>query len=326
MTLGKESAIARINALAQQRTPFLFLLDFDCVRNKVIPLSQVDPKELLYKVNGSTNVSSPQNDLNRPFHLDKKPVSYECFKTAFDKVQQELSYGNSYLVNLTFPTPIHCSHSLEEIFHISKARYKLWHKEQFVVFSPEIFVQIQEGEIRSYPMKGTIDATLPNARQELLTDTKEMAEHATIVDLIRNDMSIHARNVSVKQFRYIEQIKTHEKVLLQASSEITGELIDGSLSNLGDVLFSLLPAGSISGAPKPKTLDIIRDSEEYDRGYYTGVFGIFDGKNLDSGVMIRYIENTENGLTFKSGGGIHFLSDPKSEYKELIDKVYVPIH
>ena len=75
----------------------------------------------------------------------------------------------------------------------SKALYRCWMKEKFVCFSPEIFVRInREGLISSFPMKGTIDATRPNAEKELMENKKEAAEHATIVDLIRNDLSIIA--------------------------------------------------------------------------------------------------------------------------------------
>ena len=106
---------------------------------------------------------------------------------------------------------------------------------------------------------------------------------------------------------------------------IEGDLSDNFNENLGSLLFSLLPAGSISGAPKKKTIEIIEDAEITDRGFFTGIFGVYDGKNLDSGVMIRYIEQTESGLIFKGGGGITAKSCPETEYQELLDKVYVPI-
>jgi para-aminobenzoate synthetase component 1 len=135
-----------------------------------------------------------------------------------------------------------------------------------------------------------------------------------------------ATNVKVEQFRYINIIKTHDKTLLQVSSKITGQLPDDYREHLGEILSKLLPAGSICGAPKRKTLEIINQSEIYDRGYYTGVFGIFDGKDLQSAVMIRFIEKCGENFIFKSGGGITFLSEPSNEYQELIDKVYVPIY
>jgi len=88
---------------------------------------------------------------------------------------------------------------------------------------------------------------------------------------------------------------------------------------------ALLPAGSVSGAPKKKTLEIIAENETDPRGYYTGVFGIFDGENVDSAVMIRYIEKSGDKLWYRSGCGITNQSECASEYKEMIDKVYVPI-
>ena len=174
-------------------------------------------------------------------------------------------------------------------------------------------------------MKGTIDCNIPNAEQILLNDPKEISEHNTIVDLMRNDLSMVARKVSVDRFRYIEAIKTNEKNILQASSEISGILPDNFRDHIGDILSTLLPAGSISGAPKEKTVDILLKTEAYNRGFYTGIFGVFDGENLDSAVMIRYIEKNGDGFTYKSGGGITFQSEVEKEYQEMIDKVYVPI-
>ena len=87
----------------------------------------------------------------------------------------------------------------------------------------------------------------------------------------------------------------------------------------------MLPAGSICGAPKEKTVAIIQEVEQEERGYYTGIFGYFDGENLDSAVNIRYLEKKEGQLRYRSGGGITFLSDLESEYNELIEKIYVPV-
>jgi len=238
---------------------------------------------------------------------------------------RQINAGNTYLLNLTFPTQIETNLSLKEIFYNSRAKYKIWYKDKFVVFSPETFVKIKDGKISSFPMKGTIDATLKNARAKIMRDRKELAEHTTIVDLIRNDLSMVAKKVYVEKFRYIEKIRTNEKNLLQVSSKITGLLPNDYREKIGDIMFSLLPAGSISGAPKRKTVEIIEKVEKYNRGYYTGVLGLYDGTNLDSAVMIRYIENKNGKLIFKSGGGITNYSDVRKEYQELIDKVYVPI-
>lgn len=174
-------------------------------------------------------------------------------------------------------------------------------------------------------MKGTIAASVPDAKTKILSDKKEAAEHATIVDLIRNDLSQLAQKVWVERYRYLDRIDTNSGGLWQVSSEIVALLPENWRSQIGTLLASLLPAGSITGAPKPKTIEIIRKAESYDRGFYTGVCGFFDGKDLDCGVMIRFIENQDGQLVFKSGGGITAQSDARAEYQEMIDKVYLPL-
>lgn len=113
--------------------------------------------------------------------------------------------------------------------------------------------------------------------------------------------------------------------MLQVSSEIAGSLGPGWKNRVGDIITSMLPAGSISGAPKKETLRIIKENEIDERGYYTGVYGIFNGKELDSAVMIRFIEQNDTEYVYRSGGGITFLSNATMEYEELIKKIYVPV-
>jgi len=262
---------------------------------------------------------------NTKINLRKSPESFDEYKVAFEKVKNHLQNGNSYLVNLTFKTRISINYSLDEIFLLSNAKYKLL-TSGFVVFSPEIFVQIRNNRIYSFPMKGTINADIPGAGEIIMNDFKESAEHSTIVDLIRNDLSLVAEKVHVDRYRYIDIVNTHDKKILQVSSQISGELKKEFQKNIGDLLYSLLPAGSVTGAPKKKTVEIIREVEDYDRGFYTGIFGYFDGENLDSGVMIRYIEKEGSDLYYKSGGGITVNSSPESEYQEMIDKIYVPVY
>lgn len=318
-----QQSIKMMNNLGSERKPFLFIIDFAMKQPLVYHHDDI-PKDILFDINGISNVKSEDIITDNPFYLNKKPVDFNTYKIAFDKVIAHLQYGNSYLVNLTQPTAIETDLSLQTIFYQSIARYKLCYKDKFVMFSPEIFVKIKNNIISSFPMKGTIDASIPDAENVILNDIKETAEHYTIVDLIRNDLSIVAKNVKVDRFRYIDHLHTSNKHLLQVSSEISGELPGDYYKYIGDLIFKLLPAGSISGAPKKKTIEIIAEAEKYDRGYYTGIVGYFDGTNLDSGVMIRFIEQTADGMVYKSGGGITINSNAEMEYQELIDKVYVP--
>jgi para-aminobenzoate synthetase component 1 len=312
-----------LNKWGQGKVPFLFVVDFEMEKPLAWKVEEINAEKILFDLNGVTN--SKSNKSKEKILLDRYPMPLSEYQKAFDVVMKHLDYGDSFLTNLTIKTKIATHHSLFDLFYLSRAKYKLMLENQFLVFSPETFIQIKGGKIYSYPMKGTIDASLPNAEEKILSDQKELSEHVTIVDLIRNDLSIITENVEVTKFRYIDKITTSNSTLLQVSSEIKGDLPKDYGNHLGDIIVSLLPAGSISGAPKAKTLEIISKAEKSKRGYYTGVFGYFDGVNLDSGVMIRFIEQQGNEYFYRSGGGITTQSILQSEYMEAINKIYVPI-
>lgn len=314
-----------MNEKGREGKPFLFIVNFKADRAYLFDPQDADGSELLYNFNGFTNQSIPEEDVP-PLDWRFESISFDTYKKAFAEVQREIKGGNSYLLNLTFPTKVVTNLSLKNIFLRAKARYKLWVKDQFVCFSPEIFVRMENGLIRSFPMKGTIDADLPNAAGRVLDDAKEAAEHATIVDLIRNDLSRVSTNVAVKRYRYLDELTTNCGKLLQVSSEIEGRLPRDWKSRLGDIFFNLLPAGSISGAPKRKTLEIILSAEIGERGFYAGVAGYFDGQRLDSAVLIRFIEQKGKDFYFHSGGGVTSKSNAMQEYAEIKQKVYVPVY
>ena len=311
---NREQAIKRMNQFGQHHRPFVFIINYLQDASYIEEVAAVDSTELLYNLNGFTNQATS---------TEKYTPS---FQRSFNIVRQNILAGNSFLTNLTCRTPVDTNLTLEDIYYHSKAIYKLWVKDTFTVFSPEIFVRIHQGKISSYPMKGTIDASIPSAAQLLMNDPKEAAEHATIVDLIRNDLSMVANQVSVSRYRYIDTLQTNQGAILQTSSEIQGILPENYPEHLGELIFRLLPAGSITGAPKKKTMQIIREAETYDRGFYTGIMGYSDGINLDSAVMIRFVEQEGEKMYFKSGGGITCQSDAESEYNEMKQKVYVPIY
>lgn len=314
----------RLNQLGKSATPFIFIVDFELKKPLVFKFDEIDPKLFLFDLNGVTNKNT-EYCAPPSIELLLRPYPELNYNQKFDRVSNAIHRGDSFLTNLTIRSQVELSHSLKDIFYASKAKYKLWHKEEFVVFSPEPFIRIKQNKIFSFPMKGTMDAAIPQASQLLLTSKKEMAEHVTIVDLIRSDLSRVATEVNVKKFRYIEELRTNRKNLLQVSSQIEGRLPDNYCEKIGDILVALLPAGSVSGAPKSKTLQLITEAEGEDRGYYTGVCGYFDGQSLDSGVMIRYLEKKGDEYYYRSGGGITSQSNREAEYQEVINKIYVPV-
>ena len=311
-----------MNHLGKQGKPFAFLVDFKG-ENPVLFDNKASEK-IWWQIPGYSNISHQKNFV-RLKRWETEPVSLKHYQIGFNTVMQHIYNGDTYLLNFTQPTKITTNLSLKSIYQISHARYKIYLKDKFVCFSPETFVKIENDKIYSFPMKGTIDADIENAEAIIMNDSKELAEHNTIVDLIRNDLSLVAESVTVEKFRYLDKIQTNQKNLFQVSSRISGKLPEKFEEQIGDIIFTLLPAGSVTGAPKKKTVDIITQNEKYERGYYTGIFGYFDGKNLDSCVLIRYIENQNGQFVYKSGGGITFMSEAASEYDEMIKKVYVPI-
>lgn len=373
----KQEIIDKINRLASQDEPFLFVINYQGDKAFIRLLSDINPEECLFDFEGRGNLSHVWKETSEEGTSEEEtwkketwkeeiseeeisettwqiaPPLYEDYERSFDIVKNNIMAGNSYLTNLTCKVPVSCNLSLEDIFHRAKGKYKLLLRRKrtltpFVCFSPETFVRIKGGRIYSYPMKGTLDASLPNAEKQLMEDRKEAAEHATIVDLIRNDLSRVAENVRVDKYRYFDVLHTNKGDILQTSSEISGRLPEDYPHHLGEILDAQLPAGSITGAPKDKTMQIIQEAEGYDRGFYTGIMGIYDQGELNSAVMIRFIEEetspvdfeadgkknfkasegmgdeASRELYFKAGGGITSKSDCRKEYEEVIQKIYLP--
>ena len=316
--MKKEQIENLLNHLGKKREPTFFVINFDMSDFYISPLKEMD-EDILYEIESSEKL------LHKDVNYNFETVEYERYKKAFYEVQENIKSGNTYLLNLTFPSKLHINKTLKEIYHISDAKYKLYFKDRFVCFSPEKFIEIEDNKIYTYPMKGTIDAKIEDAKSKILSNQKEMAEHVMVVDLLRNDLNIVSNKVKVEEFRYVDRIKAGERELLQVSSKISGELEKDWQNRLGTILVSLLPAGSITGTPKKNTIEIIKKVEKYDRGYFTGVFGVFDGECVKSGVMIRFIEKIDDNLYYKSGGGITIDSNIESEYNELKEKIYIPV-
>lgn len=316
------AVVREMNTLGAERVPFLFAFDYELQRALLVahPLQQ---DEVLFSVRGVTNRKTV---LDHPqIALQAFPIDYGRYAQGFDVIQHALLRGDSYLANYTVRTPIQMNASMLDVFNASRAPYCLYVPDQFVCFSPERFVHLRQGLISTYPMKGTIDASVPDAEQVILADAKETAEHVTVVDLLRNDIGMVSSRVDVSRFRFIDRIDTPQRSILQVSSEIQGVLHDDWRARLGDILWTLMPAGSICGAPKDSTVRAIAAAEQQPRGFYTGVFGYFDGDSLDSAVLIRFIEQEEDRLFFRSGGGITVNSSCRSEYDEVNQKIYIPV-
>jgi para-aminobenzoate synthetase component I len=308
---------------AQSGEEFLFAINFDLDELIIVSPTMAEKAGIYYDFNGNTNFNYNGNLSQKKF--EAIPADFCEYKKGYDICRNALQRGDTYLINYTVKTKVETDYTQQELFDISRAKFKFWVKDRFMFFSPERFIKISDGKIETRPMKGTINAKIRNAEEKLLADPKELFEHNTIVDLLRNDLNIVANDVVVQKFRYIDRIKTQNSELLQASSLIVGNLKPEYDENLGDLILKLLPAGSVTGAPKEKTVEIIRTAENYNRGFYTGVFGYHNGRETDIAVAIRFVEFEDGEFYYKSGGGITVNSDPEEEYNEMINKIYVPL-
>ena len=320
-----------LNTAGQKGEDTFFLIDYEKKSWFVAPLNQISSWGIQYEI-GPSPVKSGQKI---PKIEKVLPPAPEEYKRAFEYVQDQQRSGNSFLCNLTFPSSIVLeSDGLDDLFGVAQAPFKLLVTDTrisplpYLVFTPEPFLTSDGAWLLSSPMKGT--RYFENTKEEahslelLLNDPKEQAEHRTIVDLIRNDLGIICEQVQVNSYRYPEKIPLNRGTLWATSSEITGKPPKNWQSNLGTILDAMLPAGSITGAPKRETCRIIEKVEPDSRGFYTGVAGILGSGKLQSWVLIRFIEGNPGNFRFRSGGGITMYSDLDTEYQELIAKIGIP--
>lgn len=332
----REETISRMNALGRAEHPFFFVISHDLEHNLLFePPEKGEGRTAAFSLPlGSMGEQDNCPPLPERLRFIPFPCSMSRYAAAFASVRHHLERGDSYLLNLCVATPVETNLTLSHLFRFARAPYRMLlgpdahapgvHGRGCACFSPEPFVTVRGRSISTFPMKGTADAATREAYHWLETDEKENRESATIVDLMRNDLSMVAGEVQVKRYRYISPVETRGGTILQCSSEISGLLPEGWRSRLGDIMMKLLPAGSVTGAPKEATCSAIAEAEDMERGFYTGVFGFFNGRELDSAVAIRFMEEAREGMVYKSGGGITVMSRMEDEYREALAKVYVP--
>lgn len=241
------------------------------------------------------------------------------------RVEHYLSEGHSYQVNFTDQVAGHFTGSPISLYQgllraqpVSYAAFLNCGDYKVLSFSPELFYRRESGKITVKPMKGTwrrgvTQEADDRAAQMLLADEKNRAEHVMIVDLLRNDLGkvCQLGSVHVDRLMQVERYRT----LHQLTSTISGDL--DPTRTPSDVFRALFPSGSITGAPKRRTMEIIRELERGPRGVYTGAIGWFgpSGGSCLS-VAIRTLLAKNQRFSLGVGGGITVYSDPAEEYRE----------
>ncbi len=188
--------------------------------------------------------------------------------------------------------------------------------------SPEIMVRVIGGRVTVRPLAGTRrrgadDEEDRRLAEELLADPKERAEHVMLVDLGRNDVGRVARYRSVE----VTDVMTIERYshVMHITSNVSGQLADGR--DAFDALRACLPAGTVSGAPKVRAMEIIDEIEPHRRGPYAGAVGYLDfGGNMDTCIALRTLVVQGKRAYVQAGAGIVADSDPASEYQETLNK------
>lgn len=188
--------------------------------------------------------------------------------------------------------------------------------------SPEIMCRVLDGKVTVRPLagtrrRGTSEEDDRRLEEELLNDPKERAEHVMLVDLGRNDVGRVARYGSV-ELSDVMVIERYSHVM-HITSNVTGELADGK--DAFDALKASLPAGTVSGAPKVRAMEIIDELEPHRRGPYAGAVGYFDyGGNMDTCIALRTLVVKDGRAYVQAGAGIVADSVPEMEYQETLNK------
>ena len=187
--------------------------------------------------------------------------------------------------------------------------------------SPEAQIVLKDNKAEIYPIAGTFrrtgdDRADSELAEKLLKDPKEDAEHVMLVDLARNDLSHSCENVKVETYKEV-QYYSH---VIHLVSKVTGNIKAGA--SFMDIISETFPAGTLSGAPKIRAMQIIDEYEKTPRGFYGGAVGFMDFKgNFNHAIMIRSFKSQHNKLKFQAGAGIVSQSIPENELQEVFNKV-----
>lgn len=302
----------------QKKKAYLTGLDSSRIKKE-----QIKWIELLENTPSSIDPTSPFKSQLSP------PIPFKVYEKKIDRIKKYLENGDIYQVNLTERFEAETSISSPFLYHrlrqISPAPYAAFINAgpfQILSASPESFLNLYKNTLETRPIKGTIrrdedpkkDAQL---REKLIHSAKDQAELLMIVDLERNDLGriCVPGSVKVEPLFALESFsQVHHLV-----ATVKGKLKEGVTPVRA--LQSLFPGGSVTGAPKIRALEIIRELETSPRSVYTGALGFmgYNG-NAQFNIPIRTLTKVEDKVYFHAGGGITIGSEPRAEYEEMLLK------
>ena len=269
----------------------------------------------------------------RPAADFQRRTSSEVFVKRVNEIKEEIKNGEAFQVVLSQRFEISCQADAFDVYRMLRLHnpspymflLRFENNLSIVGSSPEALVKVTDGEVMVHPIAGTrkrsTDAIEDHRLgEELLSDPKERAEHLMLVDLGRNDLGrvCDPGTVKVTEFMQIERY-SH---VMHIVSTVTGKL--ARTQNSIDALYAVFPAGTLSGAPKPRAMEIIEEQEDFRREIYGGAIGYLDFTgNLDTCIAIRTAVLINQQAIVQAGAGIVADSDPSSEDKECLNKAAV---
>ena len=319
------------------------MIAFDHLQNQIILFSNVQIKAGMDLERAYADANFQIDKMGEDLHTDidyQTPVRVERsklksnftekqFENAVQKAKEHIEAGDVFQLVLsqrfqrrTSVDPLTMYRALRSInpspymFHLKLNDFNI------IGASPELLVKVEDDEIEIRPIAGTrqrgkdseADKLLAD---ELLSDEKERAEHLMLVDLGRNDVGRAAEfdTVEVKEFMVVE----YYSHVMHIVSDVRGKLQKGK--DVFDALYSGFPAGTLTGAPKIRAMEIIHDLEPTRRGIYSGAVGYFDFTgDMNTCIAIRTMVMKDEIVYFQSGAGIVYDSDPTKEYEETVNK------
>lgn len=327
---------------------------FDHVRHQIILIKTVFPGDEDVKVKGTNSKSIDLRDIyneavsaldemqaittgevisKMPFSLNQDGIDSNTEKSRFmkmvDKAKSYIFEGDIFQVVLSqrFRTGYSGDRFMlyRALRMVNPSPYLFYldfHRFALIGSSPEVLVRVQNGKAEVLPIAGT----RPRGRTEeedfyfendLRNDPKELAEHIMLVDLGRNDLSRICKSDTVRMVR--NQVIERYSHVMHIVSDVTGQLKDEATSV--DALMYCFPAGTVSGAPKVRAMEIIDEMEPTKRGPYAGAVGYFDfSGNMDTCIAIRTMVATGEDIYIQAGAGIVADSVPENEYDETVNK------
>jgi len=260
-------------------------------------------------------------------------ISQEQYLQAVDEIKEYIYAGDSYQVNFTLHLDFSFQGSVGELYRALRRNqsvsYGAWLRQNgrdILSFSPELFFTASPEGIEVRPMKGTMTRGRTTAEDKqhaltLSTDEKNRSENIMIVDLLRNDLGrlLFESGGGEVVPRSLFDVETYES-LLQMTSTIAAIPRERKMLSLSDLMNSLFPCGSVTGAPKIRTMEIIHELEKRDRGVYCGAVGYAGPESMCFNVPIRTIELDGKKGVMGIGSGIVADSDPESEWQECLLK------